>query len=156
MRLLLVRHGETDWNAEERYQGTTDVPLSAQGRAQAQALTSRMAGEVLDAIYASDLQRAWQTAEVIAAPHGLPVRPEPRLREIDFGAWEGLTFDEIRQRRPAAKAWPGSLRGLGRCWMTLPGRARTGLFCSWLTVGRSRCCFAWPWVWPHAPAGSSA
>jgi len=103
-RLLLVRHGETAWNAEGRYQGATDVPLSPQGRAQARALVSRLAAEALDTIYASDLQRAWQTAEVIAAPHGLPVRSEPRLREIDFGAWEGLNYDEVRQRHPQTLA----------------------------------------------------
>ncbi len=113
MRLLLVRHGETDWNAEGRYQGQSDVPLSAIGQQQAMALARRLAREEIHALYASDLQRAWQTAEVIAAPHGLPVRPEPRLREIDFGAWEGLTFDEIRQRHPQAlAAWEADPLGV--------------------------------------------
>jgi len=108
VRLLLARHGETTWNAEGRYQGTSDVPLSSRGEAQAQALACRLAREGFDVVYASDLQRAWQTAEAIAARHGLEVCPEPRLREIAFGDWEGLTYDEIQQRYPdAVAAWGG-------------------------------------------------
>jgi alpha-ribazole phosphatase len=80
------------------------MPLSPQGRAQAWALAGRLAAEDLDTICASDLQRAWQTAEVIAAPHGLAVRAESRLREVDLGAWEGLTYDEIKQRYPQTLA----------------------------------------------------
>lgn len=103
-RSLLVRHGETTWNAEGRYQGQTDVPLSGVGRWQARMLARRLAREDIDVIYASDLRRAWGTAEVIAATHGLPVRAEPRLREIGFGAWEGLTNREIEERAPEALA----------------------------------------------------
>lgn len=76
------------------------MPLSDVGRRQAAALARRLAREEIHAVYASDLQRAWETATVIAAPHGLSVHPEPRLREMNFGAWEGLTFDEIEQRYP--------------------------------------------------------
>ena len=101
IRLILARHGETAWNAERRYQGQADVPLGETGRRQAAALAQRLAQEEeLHALYASDLQRAWETATVIAQPHGLPVRSEPRLREIDFGAWDGLTYSEIGQRYP--------------------------------------------------------
>lgn len=100
-RLILARHGETDWNAERRYQGIQDIPLNARGMAQAAALAERLAKERVDAIYASDLQRARGTAQAIAAPRGLPVRADPRLREIAFGAWEGLTYDEIQAQYPA-------------------------------------------------------
>jgi len=104
IRLILARHGETAWNAERRYQGQADVPLSEKGRRQAAALGQRLSGEELHAIYASDLQRAWDTAEIVAQPHPLAVRCEPRLREIDFGAWDGLTRAEIERRYPQALA----------------------------------------------------
>jgi alpha-ribazole phosphatase len=97
-RLLLARHGETAWNASRRYQGQTDVPLNETGRHQADALAHRLSGEEIDAIYASDLQRARETAEAIAACHELPVRADPRLREIAFGDWEGLTSEEIKEQ----------------------------------------------------------
>ena len=106
VRLILARHGETAWNAEGRYQGQADVPLDEMGRRQAAALAQRLGGEELDAIYASDLQRAWKTAEIVAKPHHLAVYCEPRLREIHFGAWDGLTYGEIEQRYPQAlSAW---------------------------------------------------
>lgn len=104
IRLILVRHGETAWNAEKRYQGQTDVPLNETGQQQAAALGQRLAEEEIHAIYASDLQRAWETATVVAEPHGLPAHSEPRLREIDFGVWDGLTHAEIEQRYPQALA----------------------------------------------------
>ncbi|MBL7202461.1 MAG: alpha-ribazole phosphatase [Anaerolineae bacterium] len=104
IRLLLVRHGTTAWNRKGRYQGQSDVPLDETGMQQALALRSRLAREEIGAIYASDLQRAWQTASAIAAPHSLAVRPEPRLREIDFGIWDGLTYSEIERRYPEVLA----------------------------------------------------
>ncbi|MHB0857108.1 MAG: alpha-ribazole phosphatase [Anaerolineae bacterium] len=108
VRLLLVRHGETDWNAQKRYQGQTDVPLNARGLAQARLVGRRLAGESLQAVYSSDLARAYATAEVVAASHGLTVLPEPRLRELSFGAWEGLTYPEIEAREPELlAAWNG-------------------------------------------------
>ena len=91
IRVLLVRHGETDWNAQRRYQGQTDVPLNEAGRRQADALAERLAGEEISAVLSSDRQRARQTALAIAAPHGLPVQEEPRMCEIALGDWEGLT-----------------------------------------------------------------
>jgi alpha-ribazole phosphatase len=105
-RLLLVRHGETDWNREGRYQGQTDTPLNEAGRAQAAQLAARLAGEALDVIYSSDLKRACETAQVIAAPHGLDVQPTPQLREVAFGVLEGLTYDEAKTQYPQAlDAW---------------------------------------------------
>ena len=89
-RLYLVRHGETDWNAQARYQGQSDVSLNKVGRRQAVALAQRFADEGISAVYASDLLRARQTALTIAEPHGLHVRDEPLLREMSFGDWEGL------------------------------------------------------------------
>jgi len=93
-RLLLVRHGETDWNAEGRLQGHTDRPLSDYGRRQARALAEELADEPLDALYASDLARARETAEIVGARLGLPVVLEPDLREKNWGTWEGLTPTE--------------------------------------------------------------
>ena len=100
IRLLLIRHGTTAWNQEGRYQGQSDLPLDETGAQQALALGHRLARQEIDAIYASDLVRASQTASAIAEPHSLAVRPEPRLREIDFGAWDGLTHREIAQHYP--------------------------------------------------------
>ena len=92
--LLLVRHGETDWNAEGRLQGHTDRPLNDYGRTQAKELADRLAGEGADAIYTSDLIRAKATAEIIGERLGLTVVVDPDLREKDWGSWEGLTGDE--------------------------------------------------------------
>lgn len=100
--LLLLRHGRTAWNAQGRYQGQTDIALSAAGRRQARHLAERLRREEIDAFYASDLKRAWKTAEVIAAAHGMAVEAEPRMREICFGAWEGKTHDEIEAEEPEA------------------------------------------------------
>jgi alpha-ribazole phosphatase len=103
-RLLLVRHGLTDWNAAQRFQGQHDVPLNATGQQQAAALAERLAGEPLQALVASDLQRARATAAAIAARHTCPMLFEPRLREISFGAWEGLTYAEIAATHPEVLA----------------------------------------------------
>jgi broad specificity phosphatase PhoE len=92
--LLLVRHGETDWNAEGRLQGHTDRPLNDYGRRQAKELADRLAGEGADAIYTSDLVRAKATAEIIGDRLGLTIIVDPDLREKDWGTWEGLTGDE--------------------------------------------------------------
>jgi phosphoserine phosphatase len=101
--LLIVRHGQTDWNSNGRFQGQMDIPLNQTGLKQAQAIAMRLASESPAAIYASDLQRAWQTAEIIheaLTVEHLPLIPEPRLRELCFGKWEGLTYDEILARQP--------------------------------------------------------
>ena len=92
--LLLVRHGETDWNAEGRLQGHTDRPLSDYGRRQAQRLAEELDGDELEVIYSSDLARARETAAIVSKRLGLPVELDPDLREKDWGTWEGLTAVE--------------------------------------------------------------
>src|SRR5687768_8562436 len=95
--LLLARHGETDWNRELRIQGSSDIALNELGRQQASALAQELADVPLDAIYSSDLSRARETAEAVAATHELQVRLDPRLRERAFGSWEGLTREDIAE-----------------------------------------------------------
>jgi broad specificity phosphatase PhoE len=92
--LLLVRHGETDWNAAGLLQGHTDRPLSDFGRRQARQLAEELEGEPFDAVYASDLARARETAEIAGERLGLPVVLDADLREKDWGSWEGLTAVE--------------------------------------------------------------
>jgi broad specificity phosphatase PhoE len=94
---LLARHGETDWNREERFQGHADPPLNATGRGQAEELANTLDAPV-DAIYSSDLRRASETAGIVGARLGLPVEQEPALREIDVGSWQGLTKAQIDGR----------------------------------------------------------
>jgi broad specificity phosphatase PhoE len=101
--ILLARHGETDWNLQRRVQGHSDTPLNETGRAQALALAETLDDAELDAVYASDLARARDTAQVVADRKGLPVTVLPELRERNFGTWEGLTDDEILARFPAAR-----------------------------------------------------
>ena len=95
--LLLARHGETDWNRELRIQGSSDIELNDLGRRQAQSLAQELTDVDLDAVYASDLARARQTAEAVAATHALEVRFDARLRERSFGSWEGLTREDIAE-----------------------------------------------------------
>lgn len=103
-RLLLLRHGQSTWNAEGRWQGWADPPLSALGEVQAVAAADRLAGTGLRYAVSSDLQRARRTAEVVAERLGLEMlRVEPDLRERDIGDWSGLTTVEIEQ------GWPGWL-----------------------------------------------
>jgi probable phosphoglycerate mutase len=96
----LVRHGETAWNAERRLQGHLDIPLNGEGARQAAAVARALSGENIDAVISSDLQRASQTAQAIAASHQLPVQVEPLLRERCYGGFEGLLYSEIAQRFP--------------------------------------------------------
>jgi 2,3-bisphosphoglycerate-dependent phosphoglycerate mutase len=98
--ILLVRHGETDWNRARRWQGHADRPLNETGRAQAHELAGRLAADPPDAIWASDLSRARETAEIVGARLGLPVALDERLREIDVGEWSGLTAAEVEERYP--------------------------------------------------------
>jgi broad specificity phosphatase PhoE len=95
--LLLARHGETDWNRDGRWQGLSDTRLNDLGREQAEALAAGL-DDAVEVVYSSDLARARETAEIVAARLGLEVRLDPRLRERGFGAWEGLTTAEIENR----------------------------------------------------------
>ncbi len=105
-RILLARHGQTTWNVQNRYMGHIDISLDEVGERQAATLGQRLAGEPLAAIYTSDLQRAWQTACAIAAHQTCPLAPDARLREMDFGAWQGLTYPEIQEKdRANLEAW---------------------------------------------------
>lgn len=99
-RLIIVRHGETEWNAAGRIQGHLDSPLDEEGREQAVAVARRLAPEPIDALYSSDLGRACQTAAPIAAATMLDVVTDPRLRERNLGLFQGITFDEARARHP--------------------------------------------------------
>lgn len=96
-RIYLVRHGATELTAEDRFAGSTNVPLSAEGRHQVTALAERLRDEKLDGIYASDMDRTIETANIIAKPHNCEVRPESALREISYGHWEGRTRDEVER-----------------------------------------------------------
>jgi broad specificity phosphatase PhoE len=118
MRILLLRHAETDWNRERRFQGWRDVPLSATGREQAESAARLLAATRIEAVWSSPLARARDTAAIIAAPHRLAVQESDAFREMGFGEWEGLTRDEVRERFPDAHrawaetpheaAWPGA------------------------------------------------
>lgn len=106
VRIIAIRHGETAWNALGRIQGHTDIGLNDNGHAQAQQVAQALSGEALDAIYSSDLQRAWQTAQAIAAVTAAPLHAEPGLRERCFGSFEGSSFAQIAQQQPqAAELW---------------------------------------------------
>lgn len=99
-RVFLIRHGYTIWNHEFRYQGHTDIELSPEGIIQARDLCKRMRQEKLSAIFSSDLKRAYQTARIIAEPHNLEVQIVPQLKEICFGVWEGLTYEDLQKKYP--------------------------------------------------------
>jgi broad specificity phosphatase PhoE len=100
LRLVVVRHAETTWNRERRYQGWQDTPLSELGHSQAEAAGRLLAAQKLAAVWSSPLQRARETAAAIAAPHGLAVRDDAAFKEMRFGEWEGLTRDDVSTRFP--------------------------------------------------------
>jgi phosphoserine phosphatase len=106
-RVILVRHGQTAWNREERFRGQSDVPLNETGLAQAAMTARRIAAEWSPAaVYCSPLQRARQTAQAIAQPLGLPVQPHPGLNDINFGLLQGFTVAEATERWPAVvRTW---------------------------------------------------
>lgn len=103
-RVYLVRHGESEAAAEDRFAGEIDVPLSERGREQASRLGERLSGQPIAAVYASPLSRTMETARAIAAPHGIEVTPRPELREISHGHWEGLPNPEVAARFPGEYA----------------------------------------------------
>ena len=106
MKLLLIRHGQTDWNLLGKYQGQTDIALSGEGIRQADLLAQNFPVDTLDIIYTSDLQRAFMTAERLAEKFSAPLYADKALRELNFGAWEGLTYQEIAER------WPQEVKNL--------------------------------------------
>jgi len=119
--LVLLRHGETEWNAVQRAQGHADVPLSSVGHAQAEAVAGVLSGFDPVRLWSSDLARAMQTAEHVAAATGLMIEPDPRLREYDVGQRSGLTLDEFAESYPDVYAsWK---RGDGR--LRVPGEEST-------------------------------
>ena len=109
-RLILLRHGETSYNATSRMQGQLDTELNGRGREQAAAVAAILAERKPALIVASDLSRAAVTARALAERVGVPVRHDARLRETHLGEWQGLTHSEVEQR------WPGGLH----CWRTEP------------------------------------
>ena len=100
MRIILVRHGQTKWNSEGRVQGRTDIPLNARGMAQAEAVGEWLSGRKIDAVYASPLMRAHDTAKAIADRQGVCVKLLGEMIEIDFGLWEGKTSRELSKEFP--------------------------------------------------------
>jgi broad specificity phosphatase PhoE len=126
--LLLVRHGETDWNADGRLQGHTDRPLSEYGRRQARQLAGELEAEELEAIYSSDLRRARETAEIVGERLGLPVELDSDLREKNWGNWEGLSLverDRVEFVGESTKAHQErTLRALRRIAERHPGDSR--------------------------------
>ncbi len=113
---LLLRHGQTPMSVQKRYAGTSDVPLTEAGVQQAAAAARRLGSAGIGAIVTSPLRRAVRTAHEVATVTGVPVAADDGFREIDFGAWEGLTFAEVRQR------WPAELRA----WLRDPAAAPPG------------------------------
>ena len=103
-RVVAIRHGETVWNAEMRMQGQLDTALSERGRWQADRVAAALAGEGIEAIFASDLARAFDTARAIASRLGLPITSDASLRERSFGVFQGFTYAEIDARWPAEAA----------------------------------------------------
>jgi len=108
--IYLVRHGETEWNQQSRFQGASDIPLSPRGFQQAEALKNRLEDSHFSEIYSSDLKRAKQTAQVISDGQTKDPVVDARLREINFGEWEGLTYDQIQMKESdALAAWEEDL-----------------------------------------------
>lgn len=101
-KVLFIRHGETDYNRRGRLQGIMQNPLNARGEAQAAALARYLENVPIDALYTSPIRRAQATADIISSQIGLPARADARLREIEFGIFEGLTFAQVARRFPQA------------------------------------------------------
>jgi broad specificity phosphatase PhoE len=97
-RLILVRHGKTDWNAINRIQGGVDVPLNAEGLQQARGVAAQLSGEKIDAIFSSELSRSFATAEEIARSYKIKVKRFKELNELNQGLWQGLLVTEVKKR----------------------------------------------------------
>jgi alpha-ribazole phosphatase/probable phosphoglycerate mutase len=106
MKIILIRHGETDWNVLQRYQGQSDIGLNQRGREEAERLALSLENEKVQAIYSSDLSRTLETSQIIARSLKLDVNSDARLRELSFGVWEGKTFSEVyRDYQPEFQQW---------------------------------------------------
>src|ERR1700756_3234913 len=113
MNLILIRHGETEWNRVGRCQGFADIDLNDNGRRQIEELAKSLRNESISAVYSSDLKRAGDTAKAIAEYHKLSVEFDPDLREMNQGDLEGLTFVEIRERyAQLLSVWRENLHGV--------------------------------------------
>ncbi|HEV2027366.1 MAG TPA: histidine phosphatase family protein [Candidatus Dormibacteraeota bacterium] len=122
--MLLVRHGQSTWNSEHRIQGQLDPPLSQEGRRQAELLAQRLAGFRFAGFYASDLKRAFETAQAIGVALGAQAEAMPGLREVYLGEWEGLRTEDLAQRSPEAWArWTEEPD-----WDLVPGGEGSALF----------------------------
>ncbi len=105
-KLIIVRHAETDWNKELKYQGQQDIVLNDTGKEQAVKLSNYLSDSNIDTIYSSNLKRAYSTAKKINKFHNLKIKQEKELREIDFGKWEGMTYSKIKAHYPEIlKKW---------------------------------------------------
>ncbi len=110
--IVLVRHGETDWNRDHRFQGHADIALNETGRAQVRVLAAELSGESFSIAYTSPLRRAAESAEILAAALGLEVRPCDALKEVHVGSWAGLTVPEVEGRFPdGLRRWIESRAG---------------------------------------------
>ena len=112
MKIFLIRHGQTPWTTKKRYQGTTDIPLNQTGTRQGRAIAQALRRESLSRLYTSTLSRAWKTADLIGQTLGLKSVADPRLNEIDFGKWEGVSYVSLaRSTRQQFQRWrEGSMR----------------------------------------------
>jgi broad specificity phosphatase PhoE len=120
LRVTLIRHGPTLWNETGRFQGHTDLALSDLGKTHARAIAATVRGDGFRKIYSSDLRRARETARAIADAYGMPIVEDARLREFDFGRWEGSTWDEILAQSPELAQRP---RGAARYYRPAGGES---------------------------------
>jgi broad specificity phosphatase PhoE len=114
MRLFLIRHGETAWNKDEVFRGRFDVELNEHGLEQARLTADALRRLELSAVYSSLLSRAYDTARLIAEPHGLSVIIEPALTDIDYGIWQGMSHHQVKEQCP----------GVYGLWTTAPQKVR--------------------------------
>ena len=124
MQLILIRHGESTWNDAGRIQGWTDSPLSERGQWQAEKLAEHLATLPITALYTSPLERAMETAHIVARTLDLPLAVDDRLKEYGIGELEGMTGEEVKERYPAIyHGWRATTR-----WIPLPGEEGRDIF----------------------------
>ncbi len=112
--IYLIRHGQTDWNKKKIFRGRKDIPLNDRGQQEAEALARHLSDVKFDAVYASPLSRAFETASIVARPHGILVEQENGMIDINYGIWEGLSDTQVKKRFPELYA----------LWHTRPQRVR--------------------------------